>query len=69
MIKSTIDKYGASKGSYIYDTHKKMTNCVAPPIPNSQNWTIDLSCKNNKIRKHVTNDPPLPPFHVDVINV
>ena len=63
-------KWAKSKGSSIYDVHKKWP-IFCPPFPHHpQKWTIDLLFQNNRICKHVTNfKTPLPPFHVDVINV
>ena len=61
------------KGSSIYDVHKNSQFFDSPPHPyplHSQNWTIDLLFKNNRIRKHVTNfKTPPPPFRVGVRNL
>ena len=59
-----------TKGSSIYDVHKKWP-IFWPPWPHHpQNWTTDLLFKSNRISKHVTNfKTPPPPFRMAVINV
>ena len=59
-----------SKGSYIYDVHKKWPSwwSIVPVHP--QKWAKDLLRKNKRIRKPVTNFKALlTPFRVEVINV